>query len=83
MIAFLIAFNGRRPTEVTYATTANFETVKTQVTTKEDKISVLYVTATKNDIRVPIILPNSTHKVIVLLENMRKQLDIKGEIAVS
>jgi len=79
-IAFLIAFNGRRPSEVVYAKIENFSNLKISSDLRIDNLSVFNVAALKNNLKVPVITPNCARIAIETLIEHRQSLNIKGDL---
>lgn len=75
VLAFLVAFNGRRPGEVSGATIEDYKTLQTN---EGDKLSVFMVVATKNDTRVPIITPEIVKTAINKALQFRNHFQIPG-----
>lgn len=65
LLAFLTAFNGRRPSEVTYATIENY--LSTITPNVDGSLSVFTVLAVKNNVKVPIVVPKFVQTAINLL----------------
>lgn len=79
-LAYLIAFNCRRPSEVAYATLALYTRFQCSSNDSEhENLAVFTVPATKNDVKVPIIFPNKAHQAIKVLLKFRPLLNIQGD----
>lgn len=80
-LAYLIAFNCRRPSEVAYATLAHYNRFQCSNNDSEhENLAVFTVPATKNDVNVPIIVPNKAHQAIKVLLKFRPLLNIQGDV---
>lgn len=82
LVAWLTAFNSRRPSEVAYATLQNYEKRIHKKTTPEDDepLAVFTVAATKNDVRVPVIVTPLAEKALLFLVKCRSKLNIQGQL---
>lgn len=80
-LAYLIAFNGRRPSEVAYATVFNYENLNIQGNENdEETLCVFNVTALKNNVKVPIIVPRTVRIAINTLLKYREYFGVSGNL---
>lgn len=83
-LAFLIAFNSRRPGEVAHATVDNYKNIVFDADkTQNEPLAVFYVAATKNDTKVPIIVPHVTYIATEAILKCRSHFKIPGNILFS
>lgn len=78
LLAFLIVFNGRRPSDVAHATLQNYQTLSSSG--ESESLSVFKVKAPKNKKIVPVLFPAFAKVGIELLISNRKELLIKGDL---
>lgn len=74
VVAFLIAFNSRRPSEVTNAKLSDFLKIKSS----NESLSIFTVTAPKNKMKVPIMVPKNVLKCINNLVKNRETVKINS-----
>lgn len=80
-LAFLVAFNGRRPGEVSNATLDNYKSLQKKTNSNDgDDLSVFMVTATKNDTRVPIIVPKTILMAINDIVKFKSHFKMPGNL---
>lgn len=88
VLAFIIAFNSRRPSEECHATLQNFKSLQTNSRSEDqvneevqcNNLSVFMVAATKNDSRVPILVPHIAQVAINSLLMHRSSFKIPGNL---
>lgn len=84
VIGFLVAFNGKRPSEVSYAKVENYATLTQSIDSKNgNNLGVFTVAASKNDVLVPVIVPHFAQAAITALLNHRTQLRVQGNLIFS
>ena len=81
VLAYLIDFNSKIPSEVGYTTINNYTTLQASSREKNDEtLGVFTVVATKNDVKFPIIVSSVAHTAINTLINHRISLRIQGNL---
>lgn len=80
ILGYLIAFNCRRPSEVAYETLEHHSRVQFSSNGPEnEKLAVFSVPATKNDVKVPVIVPYNAQQAINYLIKLRPLLHVQGK----
>lgn len=76
LLAFLTTFNGWRPSDVQNATIANYESLEIDA----NNLAVFKVSAAKNGVRVPILVPDFSRVALSSLLKLRKTIGVKGDL---
>lgn len=82
-LAYLVAFNSRRPSEVAYSTESNYSKIEKTTSENGEELGVFKVVATKNDVKVPIIVTHDAISAIDCLLRFKKTFKIKNDFIFS